>query len=138
MKALLCLSQKEKKNLYIAQEVKSLKNKRNYLWRRYTISKSHADYLVYTKARNAFRALTRNLHKQFERQIADNIKKNPKTFWNYARTRMKTCPVIGNIKMLMVTSILWTKTYLVHLTSIFQCIYTRVSQHSAYLSCRQM
>ena len=58
---------KRKKTLYITQEVKSLKNKRNHRWRRYTISKSHTDYLAYTKARNDLRALTRNLHKQFER-----------------------------------------------------------------------
>ena len=44
------------------------------------------------------RSLTRNLRKQFERQIANNIKENPKAFWNYARNRMKTRPAIGNIE----------------------------------------
>ena len=89
---------KRKKNLYITQKVKSLKNKRNCLWRRYAISKSHSDYLAYTKTHNALRALKHNLRKQFERQIADNVKENPKKFWNYARAKMKTCPVIGNIE----------------------------------------
>jgi len=38
------------------------------------------------------------LRKQLERQIANNVKENPKTFWNYARNRLKTCPGIGNIE----------------------------------------
>jgi len=42
--------------------------------------------------------LTRNLRKQFDRQIANNIKVNPKAFWNYARNRMKTHPSIGSIE----------------------------------------
>lgn len=89
---------KRKKNLYITQEAKSLKNKRNRMWIRYTRSQSCSNHLAYTQARNALRTLTRNLRIQFERQIANNIKENPKAFWSYARNRMKTCPTIGNIE----------------------------------------
>ena len=89
---------KRKKNLYITREPKSLKNKRNRFWKRYTRSQSSSDYLAYTQARNALRTLTHNLRKQFERQIANNIEEHPKAFWNYARTRMKTRPAIGNIE----------------------------------------
>ena len=64
---------KRKKNLYITREAKSLKNKWNRLWKRYTRSQSCSDYLVYAQARNALRTLTRNLRKQFERQIANNV-----------------------------------------------------------------
>jgi len=61
-----------KRKLYITREAKALKNKRNRLWKRYTSrgSQSAADHLAYTQARNALRSLTRNLRKQFERQIA--------------------------------------------------------------------
>ena len=68
---------KRKKNLYITQEAKSLKNKWNRLWKRYTRSQSCSDYLAYAQARNALCTLTRNLCKQFERQIANNVKENP-------------------------------------------------------------
>jgi len=87
-----------KRNLYITQEAKALKNKRNHLWKIYTRSQSTADHIAYTQARNALHSLTHNLRKQFERQIANNVKENPKAFWNYARSRMKTRPAIGNIK----------------------------------------
>ena len=89
---------KRKKNLYFTREAKSLKNKRNRLWKRYTRSQSCSDYLAYTQARNALHTLTRNLRKQFEKQIANNVKENPKAFWNYARNRMKTRPAYGNIE----------------------------------------
>jgi len=69
------------------------------LWKRYTRSQSPSDHLAYTQARNALQTITCNLHNQFERQIANNIKENPKAFWNYARNyRIKTCPAIGSIE----------------------------------------
>ena len=70
--------QKRKKNLYITCEARSLKNKRNHLWKRYTRSQSHSNHLTYTQARNALQTLTRNLCNQFERKIANNIKENPR------------------------------------------------------------
>ena len=91
---------KNKENLYITREAKSLKDKRNCLWKRYTRSQSQSDHKAYTQARNAMQTLTHNLRKQFERQIVNNIKVNPKAFWNYAtaRNRMKTHPSIGSIE----------------------------------------
>jgi len=89
---------RNKKNLYINREAKSLKNKKNRLWKRYTRSQSQSDYRSYTEARNALRVLTRNLCKEFERQIANNIKVNPKAFWNYAQNRMKIRPSMGSVE----------------------------------------
>ena len=71
---------KNKKNLYITREAKSLKNKRNCLWKRYTRSQSQSDHRANTQAQKALRTLTHNLRKQFERQITSNIKVNPKEF----------------------------------------------------------
>ena len=68
------------------------------MWKRYTRSQFTADHIAYTQARDALRTLTCNLCKQFERQIANNVKESPKGFWNYARNRMKTRPAIGNIE----------------------------------------
>ena len=67
------VSPKKKENLYITREAKSLKNKRNHLWKRYTRSQSRSDYLAYAQGRNSLHALTRNLRKQFKRQIANNV-----------------------------------------------------------------
>ena len=36
------------------------------------------------------RTLTRKITKQFEKQIAHQVKTNPKTFWKYARSKTKT------------------------------------------------
>ena len=66
------------------------------MWKRYIRSQFHSDHLTYTQACNALQTLNCNLHNQFERQIANNIKENPKAFWNYARNRMKTHSAIGS------------------------------------------
>ena len=36
------------------------------------------------------RTLTRKITKQFEKQIAQEVKANPKKFWKYARSKTKT------------------------------------------------
>ena len=85
-------------NIYITREAKSLKNKRNHLWRKYTRTRSQSDYLAYTSTRNALRILTRNLRRNFERGIANKVKQNPKVFWNYVKSRVKTRANIGSVE----------------------------------------
>jgi len=74
------------------------KESKKEIRKRYTRSQSYSDHLAYAQARNALQTLTHNLRNQFKRQIANNNKENPKAFWNYARNRMKTYPVIGSIE----------------------------------------
>ena len=87
---------KSKRNIYIACEAKSLKNKRNYLWNKFTKIHSQSDYVAYTQARNTLHSFTHDLCRSFEQQVTNNIQTNPKAFWSYARSRMKTCVTIGS------------------------------------------
>jgi len=89
---------RHKNNIYITREVRFIKNKRNCLWKKYIKSHSDSDYTANTKSRNALCTLTRNLCRNFERQIAGNIGKNPKCFWSYVKSRVKTCMNIGSIE----------------------------------------
>jgi len=68
------------------------------LWKRYARLQSHSHHLAYTQACNALRTFTGNLRNQFEKQIANSIKENPKAFWKYVRNRMKTHSAIGSIE----------------------------------------
>jgi len=86
------------KNIYITHEARSLKNKRNHLWRKYTRSRSESDFRAYTGTRNALRTLTRNLRRNFERRVANNVKQNPKVFWSYVKSRLKTRVNIGSVE----------------------------------------
>jgi len=66
---------------------------------KYVKSYSDSDHVANTKSHNALHTLTHNLCRNFERQIANNIGgKNPKCFWSYVKSRVKTCMNIGSIE----------------------------------------
>ena len=48
------------------------------------------DYARFTRARSKLRTLTRNLRAIFERRLVTDIRDNPKGFWRYAGTRLRT------------------------------------------------
>ena len=53
------------------------------------------DHAAFTTTRNALSALTRKLRKTFEESITKNIKANPKAFWKYSKSRLKTHSTIN-------------------------------------------
>ena len=44
------------------------------------------------------RTLTCNLRRNFESEIANNVKQNPKVFWSYVKSRVKTHAGIGCVE----------------------------------------
>ena len=54
-------------------------------------------YLEYCKSRNKLRALTRKLRKAFERNLANQTKKNPKVFWRYYKSKTTIKQGIGEL-----------------------------------------
>ena len=69
---------RNQKNIYITREAIKLKNAKNRLWRRYSLTRDPIDHAAFTTTRNALRPLTRKLRKTFEESITKNIKANPK------------------------------------------------------------
>ena len=67
-----------------------LKNKKAKLWKRYLSTRSRFDRVKYTKCKNKLRSLTRTLRSNFEGLLSKNIKEKPKSFWKYAKSRLKT------------------------------------------------
>ena len=53
--------------------------------------------LKYNKIRNQVRKLTRQGKKFMEKKIAKNAKSNPKAFWNYTRSKLKTQSTIPDM-----------------------------------------
>ena len=53
--------------------------------------------LKYNKIRNQVRKLTRQGKKLMEKKVAQNAKSNPKVFWNYTKSKLKTQSVIPDI-----------------------------------------
>jgi hypothetical protein len=66
------------------------KVKRKYhAWKRYLATKDGEDYCRYTKERDELRSITRKLSYDYEKDLAKNIKTNPKAFWKYVNSKTK-------------------------------------------------
>ena len=78
------------RNLYINREALRLKKLKRTLWFKYMHSRDALDHARFTRARNKLRTLTRNLRSKFERDLVNHIKDNPKGFWRYAGSRLRT------------------------------------------------
>ena len=86
-----------KKNLYMTSQALNLKKRKKMLWSKYIQSKDVIDLARFKRCRNQLRGLTRRLRKEFEKDVAKRIKKDPKQFWNYSRSRMKTRSGVGEL-----------------------------------------
>ena len=80
----------KKKNMYMTNEAIRLKNAKGRLWNRYVATRTKYDREKYTQCKNSLLALTRNLKRDFEQNLACNLKGKPKTFWKYVKSRLKT------------------------------------------------
>ena len=74
----------------ISNNLKTLIKRQDRLWHKYRRTKTEADRVEYNQVRNQVRRLSRNAVKLHEKFIADNVKSNPKGFWNYVSKKSKT------------------------------------------------
>ena len=87
----------KQKNIYMTKEALRCKKKKYHAWKRYTDTREYIDYARFTQQRNQLRKLTRNLQLVFENKLAREVKTNPKAFWKYANSRLKTRTRIDNL-----------------------------------------
>jgi len=78
-------------------EFRRLNRRKRRLWTRYMESKDRTKYLEYCKFRNKVRALSRKNQREFERLIASKVRDEPKLFWNYAKSKLKTTERIPDL-----------------------------------------
>ena len=91
-------SSRSRKNIYMNSKALKLKNLKLQLWHRYLCSHEPLDLVRFTRCRNKLRGFTRKLRKQFERRLVSDIKANPRAFWRYTNTRLKTRCGIGALR----------------------------------------
>ncbi len=61
--------------------------KKYHAWKRYTSTKQYCDFESYKRQRNLASKAVRQAKRDFERKLAADIKKNPKCFWKYVRSK---------------------------------------------------
>ena len=79
------------------QGLKKVK-KKHKAWKRYLCTKDGRDYQKYARIRNKCKHVMSKLVKDFEMQIAKDIKNNPKSFWKYANSKTKTRSGVPKLK----------------------------------------
>ena len=93
---------KKSKRLSMPLDKKSLRKikKKNKLWSsvRSKLASTEKE-LQYNKLRNQVRKLTRKAKKLTEKNIAKNAKKNPKGFWKYSQSKLKTKAGIPDLEV---------------------------------------
>jgi hypothetical protein len=72
--------------------------KKTQAFKRYLQTREGVDYLQYARARNQARWECRKAEKDFERKIAMEAKQNPKAFFNYAKSKMKTKTSVSELE----------------------------------------
>lgn len=72
--------------------------KKHRLWERFMADRTNEKRLAYTKQRNQVRKMTRRAKKIHESNLADQVKDNPKKFWGYAKSKLKTKQGIAELE----------------------------------------
>ena len=72
--------------------------KKTEAYTKYRQSREGTDYINYRRSANRVKAEVRKAVRTFEKIIAMEAKKNPKAFFNYARSKMKTRTGISDLE----------------------------------------
>ena len=86
---------RKKRPLWFNRAVKSSIKKKQLYWRRYRESNEYQDYLRYKRALKKATRAVRKAKRKLEKKIAKNIKNDPKAFFKYSRSKLKSRETIG-------------------------------------------
>src|SRR3989442_989863 len=90
----------KKKNTWknpISNDIRKLIKKKHRLWTRYQESRDRAIEKQYKQIRNQVRKETREINKTIQKDIGKTCKDNPKKFWQFVNSNIKTSRSIGNM-----------------------------------------
>ena len=71
--------------------------KKNAAYKRYLSTREGKDYDAYAKARNQAKWEIRKAKREYEKKIATDSKNNPKAFFKYANSKLKTRSTVPNL-----------------------------------------
>ena len=91
-------SRQARKSIYLNSSALKLRKLKNSLWQRCAATNDPIDIARFRLCRNRLRQLTRKLRQNFELRLVSELKANPKAFWRYSNSRLKTKSRIGDIR----------------------------------------
>ena len=81
--------------IWISREVLRAARKKRKCWRHYRDSRSSSDFRVYKNQELLVKELVKDTKAKFERQLAKEVKVNPKSFHAYVRSKQKVKEGVG-------------------------------------------
>ena len=84
-------------HIKLDKTAKSKLRKKQRLWKQYLKTKDTKTYTDFSRTSNQLRHLTRKSLKEKERNISDQAKTNPKSFWKYVNQKRKFKVPISNL-----------------------------------------
>ena len=84
-------------HIKLDKTAKSKLRKKQRLWKQYLKTKDTKTYTDFSRTSNQLRHLTRKSAKEKERNISDQAKTNPKSFWKYVNQKRKYKVPIPNL-----------------------------------------
>ena len=89
---------KKMKPIWMDEKVTAAVKRKTDAYTKYRQSREGTDYINYRRAANRVKAEVRKAVRTFEKRIATEAKKNPKAFFNYARSKMKTRTGVSDLE----------------------------------------
>ena len=114
-----------RKKLWMNRTALSLHKKNRQAWMKYKQTKSCADHVRATQLKNELSRLTRSLCREFERDLARNIKTNPKAFQRYGNSKLKNKPRLRDLKNIEGAVVQGDKEKMDLLNEYFASVYTQ-------------
>ena len=87
-----------RRKIWMTKEATAKYRKKQRAWKHYQKTKHYMDYVRATTEKNEFTTLVRNLNREFEHNLAKNLKMNPKDFWRYCKSKLKSKSRLGDIQ----------------------------------------
>ena len=86
------------KPLWLNRNIMRVIRKKSKLWRTYKDSRDYSDYISYKKVEREAKQEILRAKKDLEKNIAKDVKKNPKKFYAYIRSKARTRDRVGPLK----------------------------------------
>ena len=84
---------------WMDKETLALVRKKHKLFRRWQETQDGQDYLLHSIARNQASKACKKAKKQLEKKVAQDVKKNPKAFWSFVKSKTQTRKGVVDLKM---------------------------------------
>lgn len=119
-----------RKPMWMSEKVMTKLRKKKVAFNRWMQTKDGHDYQEYAKARNAAKTETRRAVRDFEKEVAKQAKKNPKAFYRYVNSKLKTRTGVGNLRTKDGDELVNNSEKAEAFSSFFSDVFTREDMHS--------